>query len=189
MSDLQPNQSTQCYTFEVRDKKLTLDFPRAFALGDALFEAGRLHEARHIFETLAKTTDRGPRAKIMLAQCEASLEHFAACSEILEAAFSGESKPVAEELHTAFVFHKVGFRDDAIRATSKLAIKFEGVPTLCLVLGDLFAENGNLEKAKKCWKLAVKRDLLRGGVAISANRRLKAKGTAKDSFGKNRHEK
>lgn len=51
----------------------------------------------------------------MLAQCEAGLRHFDACSEILTAAFEGEDKPIAEELHTAFVFHKLGLRDDAIR--------------------------------------------------------------------------
>ena len=181
MNKPQVDQDSTTYSFEIGEKKFTLDFPHAFALGDALYEAGRLEAARLVFETLTKATDRGPRAKIRLAQCEAALKHFVACSEILEAAFIGEDKPIVEDLQTAFVFHKLGFRDDAIRALTKLAIKFESIPTLCLVLGDLFAEEGNHKKARTCWNLAIKRDLLQGGVALSARRRLKAQSQTKSS--------
>jgi tetratricopeptide (TPR) repeat protein len=174
MAEPQGEHVVATYRFKIGGKTLSLDFSHAFALGDALFEAGRLETARSVFHVLAKITDRGPRARIMLAQCEAGLRHFDACSEILTAAFKGEDKPIAEELHTAFVFHKLGLRDDAIRAVSKLAMKFESTPTLCLVLGDLFAEAGNLKKARACWKLAIKRDLLRGGVELAARRRLKS---------------
>jgi hypothetical protein len=169
------SKNVQAYTFEIGGKTLSLDFPHAFALGDALFEAGKLEAAKRVFGTLVEVTDRGPRVKIMLAQCEAGLKQFDACAEILATAFNGEDMPIAEELHTAFVFHKLGLRDDAIHALSKLAVKFESIPTLCLVLGDLFAEAGNIEKAKACWNLAIKRDLLRGGVAMSARRRLKTR--------------
>ena len=177
------NPRETLYTFKLGGRKLSLSYARAFALGDSLFGFARLKEAAVVFKALSRRSDRGPRAKIMLAQCEAGLKHFEACSEILEAAFEGESKPIAEELHSAFVFQKLGFRDDAIRALGNLSVKFEGLPTLCLVLGDLFAEKGNHKKATTCWRLAIKRDLLRGGVAMSARRRLKAivKGTSNDN--------
>lgn len=51
----------ETYSFEFGKKHLTLDFPHAFALGDALFEAGRLEPARSVFEILAKVSNRGPR--------------------------------------------------------------------------------------------------------------------------------
>ncbi len=176
MPKLSNNRRETLYSFRLGDQKLSLNYARAFALGDSLFSAGRLKEAAVVFKVLSRRSDRGPRAKIMLAQCEAGLKHFEACSEILEATFEGENQPIAEELHTAFVFHKLGFRDDAIRALSSMALKFESLPTLCLVLGDLFAEHGNRKKAAACWRLAIKRDLLQGGVAISARRRLKSLG-------------
>ncbi|HSS97729.1 MAG TPA: hypothetical protein VLK33_11900 [Terriglobales bacterium] len=164
------------YTITVNDKKLKLDFAQAFALADALLEADQPQQAKSIFAALAKVKDRGPRAKLMLAQCEATLRHFQACSEILDATFSDEDgppEPIAQELQNAFVFNKLGFRDDAIRSMHKLASKFENLPTLCLMLGDMFKEQRKFDKAKACWKLAKKRDLLKGGVAIAADRRLK----------------
>ncbi len=103
MTKPQADQNPKTYTFEFGNKKLTLDFPRAFAIGDALFEAGQLAAAKSVFEVLSKVSERGPRAKIMLAQCEAALQHFAACSEILDTTFTGEDKPIAEELQTTFV--------------------------------------------------------------------------------------
>lgn len=161
------------YTITVNDKRLKLDFAHAFALADALLEGDQLHAAKSIFAVLAKVKGRGPRAKLMLAQCEAALRHFQACSEILDTTFADEDKPIAQELQNAFVFHKLGFRDDAIRSLHKLASKYDSLPTLCLILGDMFKEQHKYEKAKACWKLAMKRDLLKGGVAIAAERRLK----------------
>ena len=166
------------YTFEVNGRKLTLDFPHAFALGDVLLAGNHLAAAKSVFESLAKVADRGPRARIMLARCQAGLNNFTACSATLEAAFDGEKEPIAEDLHSALVFLKLGFRDDAIRALGKIAMRFKSLPTICLLLGDLFVKQGDNEKAIACWKMAFKRDRLRGGVALAAGRRLKSSNKA-----------
>ncbi len=176
MTESHSNSIPATYTFDVSGKKLKLDFSHAFALGDVLLAGNHLTAAKSVFESLAKVNDRGPRARIMLARCQAGLNNFTACSATLEAAFDGEKEPIAEDLHSALVFLKLGFRDDAIRALGKLAMRFESLPTICLLLGDLFVKQGDTEKATTCWKMALKRDRLRGGVALAARRRLKASG-------------
>ena len=174
MSEPQPNLTSAKYKFDVSGKSLTLDFPHAFALGDMLLQAGQLEAARSVFEALSAVNDRGPRARIMLARCQAGLSNFTGCSATLQAAFEGEKEPIAENLHSAFVFIALGLRDDAIQGLGTLAMRFENYPTICLLLGDLFAKQGDRKKARDCWNLAIRRDQLRGGVALSASRRLKA---------------
>jgi len=165
---------TGSYSFDVGGRKVALDFPHAFALGDVLLERGELEAAKSVFELLAAVGDRGPRAKIMLARCQSSLGNFTDCSATLEAAFGDDKETIAEPLHSALVYQKLGFRNDAIRTFGDLARRFESLPTICLLLGDLFAKQGDRAKAVACWKMADKRDRLRGGVALAAGRRLKA---------------
>jgi thioredoxin-like negative regulator of GroEL len=160
------------YRFGIGDKEHILTYQQAFSYGHTLLEAGHLEKAVSIFKMLAKVSHKGPRAKIMLARCQAGLAHFAACQEVLDAVFEGAERPIAEELQNAFVFYKIGMHTEAIRSLAALANKYHSLPTLCLVLGDMFHADGKTEKAELCWRLAIKRDRLSGEVALTARKQI-----------------
>jgi thioredoxin-like negative regulator of GroEL len=164
--------SPRTYNFRFRGKAYQLTFEQAFGFGHTLLEGGHAQDAAKLFTALAKVPNRGPRAKIMLAQCQAALDNYAACHEILAAALQGEDQPVAEDLQAAFVYHKLGMEGDAVREVAKVVNKYKNLPTACLVLGDLFAAAGRTDKAVRCWKLAIRRDRRGGGVALTARQQL-----------------
>jgi len=183
MKQSQNGQKHPTFSFTIGGKSLALDYPRAFALGDQLLQSGHVTTARAIFESLGKTPNRGPRAQIMLALCQARLNEFANCSTTLAAAFEDDKDSISENLHSALVFQKLGFRSDAIDTLGQLVTRFAGLPTVCLLLGDLFAVQGDRNKASDCWTMALKRDRLQGGVAIAARRRLKSTQTERTVVG------
>jgi hypothetical protein len=99
---------------------------------------------------------------------------YDACNRTLDSAFAGEES-TANELHSALVDLTLGFREDAIKGLLDLAKRNTSLPTVCLVLGDALAKQGDMQRAKACWQMAIARDQLMGGVAIAASRRLRAK--------------
>jgi hypothetical protein len=149
-----------------------LSYERAFALGCTLLNKGQTEHASKVFERLEAFTDRGPRAFIMRAFCEASAGHFDRCSAALCQAFPGDSLEVAETLHSVFVFYHVASRKEAIRDLIELVNRHRELPTLCLLLGDMLAAAENALLARKCWKQAVRRDRAEGAVAAVAKKRL-----------------
>ncbi|MGD9647982.1 MAG: tetratricopeptide repeat protein [Pirellulales bacterium] len=164
----------QLYKFKLGRKSFALTFEQAFTYGHTLLEGGHARQAAGLFQLLAKVGNRGPRAAIMLARCQADLNDFAACHELLEQAFAGEQEAVAKEFQTAFVYYKLGMKDDAAREMSRIVKEYANLPTACLVLGDWFAAAGNVDKARKCWKLAVARDRRGGSVGRTARKQLAA---------------
>jgi hypothetical protein len=46
------------------------------------------------------------------------------------------------------------------------------LPTICLILGDLFGTMRQLDKASSCWKTAIQRDERGGPVAVTAQGEL-----------------
>jgi tetratricopeptide (TPR) repeat protein len=157
---------------QVGRKRKELSYEQAFSLGHSLLETGHYERALDVFRVLAQVRGRGPRAKLMLARCKAEIDGFEASKQILHTVFDGENEPIAEELQGAFVFHTMGLQEEAIREMGKVVKKHPDLPTACLFLGDLFREAGKLDKAVKCWKLAIKRDRRGGGVAIAARKEL-----------------
>jgi hypothetical protein len=150
----------------------TLSYEHAFALGCTLLSKGQPEQASKVFERLEPFTDRGPRAFIMRAFCEAAAGHFDQCSAALCRAFPGDSLDVAETLHSVFVFYHVASRKEAIHDLVELVNEHHELPTLCLLLGDMLAAADNASLACKCWKLAVRRDRAEGAVASVARKRL-----------------
>jgi len=148
-----------------------LPYEKAFSLGCSLLQQGLPDQGIKVFEKLEPFTDRGPRAFILRAFCEAAIKDFAQCSAALSRAFESESIEVGTTLHEAFVFYHVGSRQEALKALADLANEHHELPTLCLLLGDLL-EADNAPLARKCWKLAVRRDRPDGAVAAVAKQRL-----------------
>jgi tetratricopeptide (TPR) repeat protein len=113
------------------------------------------------------------RVRVMLARCQAGLEDYEACKDLLENAFdAGDSSPV-EELQAAFVYRGLGMMDAAIRELIGLVKEHPDLPTACLSLGDMFAAAGKPDKASACWELAIKRDSRNGLVAKAAYKQLR----------------
>ena len=110
----------------------------------------------------------------MLAYCKARLKEYTLCSEVLHMLFGEKQAAVAEALHTAFVYSNLGLWPDTIRELAKVADDRPDLPSVCLLLGDLFAGLGRRDKALRCWRLAIQRDQPNGSVASEAQRELAA---------------
>jgi hypothetical protein len=137
-----------------------------------------MESAARLFEQLERFSDRGPRAFIMQAYCEAAALHFDRCSKPLVAAFNDEKQKLVLELHNAFISYHIGIRSDAIHSMVELVNKHHDLPSLCLLLGNMYKASGNLQLARKCWELALKRDWPTGGVALAARRHLESAGSS-----------
>lgn len=160
------------FTFQLGDQKRHLTFAQAFAYGYSLCRAKKFGAAAAVFERLAKVKERGPRSYIMLALCKAGLADFKGAKSVLDRAFPGEECLLADAIQEVIVESRIGFKDVALRELVDLANNHRDLPTLCLWLGDLLETNGNLGKARQCWKLAVKRDRPDGAVALVARQQL-----------------
>jgi lipopolysaccharide biosynthesis regulator YciM len=162
------------YIFVLHGKEHSLTFQEAFLYGHTLMAGSHFDTAATIFTRLAKVSGRGPRAKVMLSACAAGLDKYSICQDILKVAFEGEDQAVIELLQAAFVYHKLGMQADAIREMTKVVQQFANVPTACLLLGDMFAEQGAEKKAAYCWQLAIKRDRKGGAVGLTARKQLES---------------
>jgi hypothetical protein len=162
------------FQFRQGNRELALSYRQAFACGHALVEQQRFAEARQIFRVLAAVAGRGPRARIMLARCEAGLGQFKLCRQILGNIFRHETHPVWEELAAAFVLWQLGLRGEAARALAHVIGQYPNLPTVCLLLGERFAAARNDAKAGYCFRLAIRRDNAQGAVSAAARQHLAA---------------
>src|SRR5262249_6067247 len=154
-------------------------FEQAFVVACSLLDQGQIEEAATIFWRLREFADRGPRAFIMQAFCEAAALHFENCSRPLAVALDGDKGQLAADLHNAFVSYHVGIRQEALTSMTDLVNKYHDLPTLCLLLGNMFAAANQLNRARQCWSMAIHRDGKHGAVALAAARRLQHSSTKK----------
>jgi tetratricopeptide (TPR) repeat protein len=148
-------------------KNYNLDFRQAFRFGYTLLRTRKFKDAAQIFEAMAHAAAPGRLATIMLAYCRAGLKDYAASNALLCQLFAEESERVkADQLHAAFVYMSVGMWTDAIEELTALARQYPELPSVCLLLGDLFALQHKRTKAVLCWRMAAKRD--HDGGAITA---------------------
>lgn len=153
-------------------KAQKVPYEQAFALAFSLLQQRQPETAAQVFERLEQFREHGPRAFIMHAFCEAAALHFESCSKPLVAVFSGDRSSIAGDLHNAFVSYHVGIRQDALKAMAELVNQHRDLPTLCLLLGNMFHAGREATMARKCWTLAVKRDYPSGAVALVAAQQL-----------------
>jgi len=166
-------QKAKTLSFRDDSKLLALRIDQAFVCGHTLLTGKHYRQAFHVFETLAKARPKDQRVKVMLARCQAALDHYEACREILEDVLVEMDDSVVNELQTAFVYRKLGMIDAAVQELAKLVSQHADLPTACLFLGDMFAAEGRYDKAALCWKLAIKRDTRGGPVAKAAYKQLR----------------
>ncbi|MEX0641111.1 MAG: hypothetical protein WD468_00340 [Pirellulales bacterium] len=165
------NSTTPKFMLQVNGQTHELTYEDAFVHGYNLTREGNLVRAEKIFGALCGVSDRGPRARIMLARCHAQRLDFQKSRSTLEETFVANPR-LAAGLHEAFVFERFGMRKDAEQELVPIANDHRELPTICLLLGDLFAGDRKLDKAQQCWKLAVRRDRPDGAIGLLARRAL-----------------
>jgi hypothetical protein len=154
-------------------QQMRLAYEQAFSLASQLLERGDTRNAARLFERLEEFTDRGPRAFIMQAFCEAAAMNFDRVSPPLTEAFRAQNQTIATALHNAFISYHVGIRQDGLNTMVDLVNKHQDLPTLCLLLGNMLQAAGQLPMARKCWAMAIERDRKGGAVAAVAARHLR----------------
>ncbi len=147
-------------------------YEQAFVLAFALIDQKEFENTAQLFERLQKFTDHGLRAFIMQAFCEAAALHFDRCSKPLATTFDGNNQSLVTDLRNVFISYHAGIPQDAIYRLTELVNRNRELPTICLILGDMFRTMGKDDLAQKCWSLAVKRDWPNGAVALVAAQHL-----------------
>ena len=160
------------FALEFGGKSAEFTFERTFAYGHTFLKAKEYAAAARIFKTLVQARGSDRRAMILLALCEAELDHFEVCQGILQDVFKGKDEPLAEKLHSAFVYNKLGMPSEVIEELAEIVTDRTDLPTVCLILGDLFRTTKQWDKAASCWQAAVKRDERGGAVALTARGEL-----------------
>lgn len=158
--------------FRIGGKQHLLTYDQAFWIGYKLLQSQKYETAERVFGLLTKVRGHDRLLNLVLARCQAGLDHYDVCKDLLTRAFGDAEEPVAEKLHTAIVFKNLGMLEGAIEKLVGVANQRPDLPSIFLFLGDMLAAAGSLEKASGCWKLAVKKNGPGGTVTRTARRLL-----------------
>lgn len=161
------------YRVNVGGRQLTMSYQEMFRAGYRLLLAEDFSEAIRVFNLLSSAVDRGPRARILLAFCQAQVRDYTACSQTLNEAFESESTDLEARLHEAFVYWACGLHKDAREELERIIEEHPDLPTISLLLGDLLARAGNRKAPPRFWKMAAQNDRQDGAVGLIARRELK----------------
>ncbi|MCC6123486.1 MAG: hypothetical protein IT426_00840 [Pirellulales bacterium] len=152
----------------IGERSYLLDPQRAFVFAHNLILKKEYENAATVLKAVVASNVEHPRPAILLAYCKAALKDYAASHDLLELSLPEDKRPVADRLHDAFAYHGLGVRTDTLQELVSLANEYKDMPTVCLILGDIFAEAQKMRQAALCWKLAVQRDGKEGAVAQAA---------------------
>ncbi len=154
--------------------KLQLSYQQLFEAGYRLLLAKKYHDSAEVFRLLSQVQDRGPRAHLLLAFCQAQSGDYKSCSQTLSQAFEGDPSNLDTKLHGAFVYWACGLLVDARHEWEVVIRECPQLPTLSLLLGDLLAQAGNRRLPPVLWKMAAQNDRRDGAVGLIARRELQA---------------
>jgi hypothetical protein len=157
---------------QIGERSYLLDPQHAFVFAHTLILKQEYDKAATVLQAVVTSKVEHPRPAIMLAYCQAAMKNYAASHDLLELSFPQDKQQVANRLHDAFAYHGLGVKSDTLQELINLANEYKDLPTVCLILGDLFAEARNLRQAALCWKLAIQRDGKEGIVAKAARETL-----------------
>jgi hypothetical protein len=156
----------------IGERSYLLDPQRAFVFAHNMILKKEYDNAATVLKAVVASKAEHPRPAILLAYCKAALKDYAASHDLLELSFPEDKRPVADRLHDAFAYHGLGVRTETLQELTSLANEYKEMPTVCLILGDIYAEARKLRQAALCWKLAVQRDGKEGVVAQAAREAL-----------------
>lgn len=172
-NSLHPTPCPKTYRVLRNGRELTFSYQQLFDAGYRYLLAEDYSESSRIFELLTHVSDRGPRAHILLAFCQAQLRAYTACSQTLNKAFDSDRTGLETKLHGAFVFWACGLLIDARIELEAVIQENPQLPTLSLLLADLLARAGNQKQPPRLWRSAVQNDRRDGAVGLIARRELK----------------
>jgi hypothetical protein len=156
----------------VGDRSYLIEPKKAFVFANTLILKREYDKAAKVLHAVVQSKVEHPHPTILLAYCQAALKNYAASHDLLESSFSEEKKSIANRLHDAFTYHGLGVKSETLRELAHLVNEYKYLPTICLILGDIFIEVKNQQKAFLCWKLALQRDDKDGVVAQAAQEAL-----------------
>lgn len=163
------------YSMTINGTNRDIAYEQLFAHGHDLWLSKKYSAAIPIFELLAKVTDRGPRASILLAHCYAMEQHFSDCSRTLCLALpSSECGMIAAELHDIFVMWKCTFFKDVRRDLEAFVSNHPELPTPALLLADFFMLAGRYEESLHYLDQAKQRDRIGGAIGMVASAQTEA---------------
>jgi thioredoxin-like negative regulator of GroEL len=171
------SQSDPVFTIRMGDQTHRWTYQQAFARAHLMITQKDYANAEPILKELIEVKDRGIRSHIMLAICKAGQSDYKGSRSVLDSAFQDDkTSRLAAKLHDVIVNARMGFKDDAIQELVELVNEHKEYPTLCLWLGDMLQASDRPEKAKQCFKLAIKRDRPGGAVALASQQQLRRLG-------------
>ena len=151
-------------------KKYALSHEKALALALTWLEQKHPRQAAKLLARLAEYPENGPWCHIVRGFCEAAAKHWEDCREALGHALT--ENDAARQLHDIFVTYHLGFRRQAMLDMIDFVKVHRDLPSLCLLLGDMFVQKQDAKRARDCWSMAVRRDGSGGAVGSTARRRL-----------------
>lgn len=161
-------ENSKAIALMVDGQRRDVSFNDAFSFGHQLWRRGKVLESTLVFQRLQRLDSTCRPARFMLARGLARLGKFADCHQLLHETLGAEDSSLASKLHDAFVMRAVGHKRDAIRELAEIAKGHDDLPSICLILGDLWESLGDSRCAQAAWKLAAQRARGRGPVAHSA---------------------
>lgn len=162
-------------TFAVQSNghRSRLTYQQLFAAGHRLWLARRYAGAAKVFERLAGVSDRGPRAHILLAHCQAMLGDYSGCSSTLSQALStAQYGNAAADLHDIFVMWKCAFYQDVKQEFEKFVAARPELPTPCLIFAEFLMYVGDYQHPADLLRQAIERDRPDGAIAMIAKSEL-----------------
>ncbi|MDZ4780824.1 MAG: hypothetical protein SGJ19_11270, partial [Planctomycetia bacterium] len=118
-----------------------------------------VHPRAPHFSTAKRCTIQAPftPVRLLLARGFSRVGFFAECKALLVETFGAEHTDLAKQLHDALVLPTFGAKEEAYQELVDVAQHHPELPTVCLILGDLWERIGRLDKVEQLWKLAARR--------------------------------
>jgi predicted negative regulator of RcsB-dependent stress response len=157
---------------QIGSKTHHVSLKRAYALAHSLLKSKENEAATRILDAIAIAGRYASRTALMRARCKVGMKDYDACKTLLQKLIPEDKSHIVDQLQAAFVYDALGMRLDAARELVGVVNERTDLPSLCLLMGDLFASLGKTHKAILCWQLAMKRDTNGGLVANAAKEEL-----------------
>ncbi len=162
------DQQLRTMEFLIDKKRYRLTYEQAFALGHQLWRRNKPRESARVLQKLCQWQPDCQGARLLFARGLARLGRYDSCNELLQAAFADIEGSLAAQVQDALVMWTLGERKEAIRDLTTIARDHDDLPSICLILGDLWEQSGDHERACALWALAARRADRRGPIAYSA---------------------
>jgi len=176
MATVTKNDSTNPGHHEIElvleGRRRKLSFDQAFAIGHQLWRRDKPLDSEQVFQKLFLHDSHCRPVRLLFARGLAKLREFHKCHQLLQETFPEDQAALAARLHDAFVMRSLGDLKDAIRDLAVIAQERQDLPTVCLILGDLWERSGDINRAVGLWRMAARRANGRGPIAYSARHQI-----------------